>query len=229
MLISIQMSTKLVLLITLFLNFIFIVIGILIGNPIEQYFSKEASYITWVSFFQLLIIANLSLQIYKSVKNKQVKQLWKSPALLWGIIALGFLYLAVDEVIRIHENLDNIIHRVFHLKKTAITDRLDDAIIGFYGLVGVGVLYYFRSELKKYKKSFPLFLIGFVLLFLMVIIDMSNNNIDVIKMLVSDHNLRHTVFSISKVLEDSLKLIAESFFIGAFYFCFKSSKSALNP
>lgn len=215
------MLTRSVLLIAFLVNFVFITVGVLIGNPPEQYFSKEATYITWVSFFQLLIVAYLAWSIFK---NKSYTNILKSPALLWVIIAIGFLYLALDEVIRIHENLDNIIHRVFHLKQTAFTDRLDDAIVGFYGLIGIVVLYIFRVELKKHKKSLPIFLIGFSFFFLMVIADMSVNNNDVIRMFVSDKSMRHIFYSALKIFEEVFKLIAECFFIGAFYSCLLQSK-----
>lgn len=64
---------------------------------------------------------------------------WRDPSVVWAIIASGFLFLAADEVLRIHENLDQLIHYVFGLKETNLTDRIDDLIVGMYGLVGIGV------------------------------------------------------------------------------------------
>ena len=49
----------------------------------------------------------------------------------------------------IHESIDNGIHYVLKLRETAITDRLDDIIIGIYGLGGIGILYYYRDEIVK--------------------------------------------------------------------------------
>ena len=211
-----MMSTKKLLLLMFIINLFFIGIGVLIGHPPEQYFAKEASYITWVSFFQLLIISNLAWQTFK-LKNTD-------SAFLWAIIAVGFLFLSIDEVIRIHENLDHIIHRTFHLKETAISDRLDDAIVGVYGLIGLWVLYVYRMELKKYKKVLPLIIIGFICVFSMVFSEMIVNRNDVLPFLISDHTLVKSLYSLFKVLEETFKLLAEGVLLSAFYYCFKTTK-----
>ena len=213
------MTTKKVLLITISINLAFIILGLIIGNPPEQYFSKEGTYITWVSFIQLLVIANLSLKIFKTIKNNSSESIFKSPALIWGIIALGFFYLATDEVIRIHENLDNIIHRSFHITKSAISDRLDDAIVAFYGLIGIFIMFLFKNELLNYKKTLPLFMVGFLFFFLMTIADMSANRQDVVKILTSSRESRMLLFSTLKVMEEGFKLFAEALFISAFFNC----------
>ena len=213
------MSTKSILLLTLFINLLFVGIGLFIGKTPEQYFAKEASYITWVSFLQLLIISNLSWQTFKLKKNR---------SLLWAIIAVGFLFLATDEVIRIHENLDHIIHRIFHMKETAISDRLDDAIVGIYGLIGIWVLYFYREELSKYKKILPLIVISLIFVFSMVFSEMIVNRNDVIPIFISDHGLRKTLYSLFKVLEETFKLLAEGVLLSTFYYCFKTAKQHLK-
>lgn len=72
----------------------------------------------------------------------------------------------------IHENIDNLIHEVFNMEETALTDRIDDFLVGLYGLAGIGVFFIFRDELRAYREAFPFFIFGFVLFFIMVPLDM---------------------------------------------------------
>ena len=208
------MSTKKVLFLALTANVIFIAIGLIIGKPPEQYFSKEASYITWVSFFQLLIIANLSWKIFKIRKG----------VLLWGIVAVGFLFLATDEVIRIHENLDRIIHKTFHMKETALSDRIDDVIVGCYALFGMGTLYYYKEELKKYRSVLIFLIISFAFIFSMVASEMIVNRNDVLPLIFSNKALVGMLYSTFKVLEETFKLFSEAVLISAFYYCLQIAK-----
>ena len=219
------MTVKKVLVLTISINAIFIGIGVLIGKTPEQYFSKEASYITWVSFFQLLYIAYLSLAIFK-LRNKK-KAFWQNPALLWGIIAFGFLFLALDEVIRIHENLDRIIHRSFHIRENAFSDRIDDAIIAVYAFIGIGTLCLYKEELKIFRSTLLLFIIGFAFVFLMVGAEMIVNRNDILPVLFSSKEIVHFLYSAFKVLEEALKLFAEAILITAFYYCIQITKPLL--
>ncbi len=200
----------------LLLNTAFIIAGLLCGAPPEEVFGKEASFITWVSFAQLLGVSVIS---YKISKNRGKE------GLLWLIVAVGFLFLSIDEVARIHENMDSIIHKkIFHIKETALTDRLDDLIIGIYALVGMGVLYRFRSELKNYLKSIPLFAVGFILIFLMVITELIANRYDLLPSLISNQDMAKNIYELFKIGEEALKLYAEAVLVTAFYICFIISK-----
>ena len=209
------MSAKSVLLITLSVNVCFIALGFLLGKSPEQYFGKEASPITWVSFFQLLTIAVLSWKTFKIRKGM----------LLWGIIALGFLFLSIDEVARIHENMDSFIHKkILHMHETALSDRLDDLIVGFYALIGMGTLYFYREELKKYQKAMFFLVISFILIFSMVGTELIANRFDVLPALIPSHHLAKQVYVSCKVLEEVFKLFAEAFLISTFYQCFQLAK-----
>ena len=217
------MSVKKVLFLTLAVNLVFILIGLVIGRPPEQYFSKEASYITWVSFFQLLMVSYFSLKVFKSTKENN-NYFWQNSAFLWLIIAIGFLFLSIDEVIRIHENLDRIIHKSFHIKETAISDRIDDALVGLYALIGMGILYFYRNELKKYKSALIFFSISLIFVFLMVFSEMIVNRNDVLPLIFSNRSIVSALYSTFKVLEESFKLFAEAVLITSMYYCLQVAK-----
>ena len=215
------MLVKKVLFITLFINTVFILIGLFIVKSPLLYFGKEASFITWLSFLQLLIIAYLSWKTFKLQKEKS--------AILWGLIALGFLFLSIDEVARIHENMDSFIHKhILHIKETAISDRLDDLIVGVYALFGIGTMYFFREELKKYYKVIPYFVIGFILIFSMVTVELIVNRFDVLPALISNHSFAKSVYKLGKIMEESFKLFAEGVLIGAFYYCLQLTKQFMT-
>ncbi len=69
-------------------------LGYLQGN-IETPF-KEGGLITWVSFLQLLLIAGLSWKVFTLHNGVLNPRGWRSPQMVWAIIAVGFVYLAFD-------------------------------------------------------------------------------------------------------------------------------------
>jgi len=177
---------------------------------------KEGSFLTTLSCLQLLVISGIVFQIKKH-------SLWKNSSVVWIFIALCFLFLAADEFFEIHETIDHIIHYIFNIQETALTDRIDDVLVGLYGLAGASVLIFFRQELMPYKRSAPLFISGFLLLFAMVIIDVITNRPDILPLLLDAHQAAplHTFLSLS---EEALKIFAESFFLLAFYTILQISK-----
>jgi hypothetical protein len=135
--------------------------------------------------------------------------------------------LAADEIFKIHENIDFLIHRVFGIQETGLTDRIDDFLVGLYGLLGIGVLFAYRNQLKTYREAFPFFIFGFVLLFSMVAFDVVTNRNDILP-LIFDHHLAATLYTYLSLAEDSLKIFAESFFILGFYVILQTTKSREN-
>ena len=61
----------------------------------------------------------------------------------------------------------------------------------------------------------------------MVVVDMSVNNNDIVKLITTDKAIRHILFSTLKIFEEVFKLVAEALFIGAFYSCLKNSKRSI--
>ncbi len=208
-----------VLLFETFAIVIALALGLLQGN-IEEPF-KERGLITWVSFFQLLLIAGLSWKVFRLNTIALNPRGWRSPHMVWAIIAAGFIYLACDELTLIHETLDKLIHNLFMMRENALTDRLDDIIVGFYGLVGIGILYYYREALKKYVETFPFLISGFVFLFVMVGFDIVGNRYDPFLTMTENISLRAMLHAGLSVAEDSFKILSEGMFLVAFYRCYQ--------
>ena len=73
-------------------------------------------------------------------------------ARFWAMAAAGFLFLALDDQFKIHENLDFAIHALLGLDaQTGISDRLDDAILASYPVVAALVAFPFRRQLRRLR------------------------------------------------------------------------------
>jgi hypothetical protein len=165
---------------------------------------------------QLLTISLLSYSIFQTRRRTLGDFNWRSPFIVWLIISLGFFFLAMDDLFKIHESIDHRIHDLFNLKQTALTDRFDDMIVGLYGLIGIIFLCACREEIKRYRQVFPFLIYGFVLLFIMVGLDIVSNRVDILEKVVS-RDLVSPLHTYLSVAEDSVKIFAGSFFLVGFY------------
>ncbi|MEE8170911.1 MAG: hypothetical protein V3T70_10220 [Phycisphaerae bacterium] len=60
---------------------------------------------------------------------------------LWWLMCIGLAFVAADDLLRIHENLDRLIHKAFDADPfNSITDSLDNLILAVYGVIGTIVL-----------------------------------------------------------------------------------------
>lgn len=211
----------------LFINFILIVLALIIGENIWDYFD-EGGFITYWSAFQLAVVGFISGLIF-FIRNKGVKKVSLNAApFIWAIMAAGFLFLTLDEIFLIHERTDRFFHYLFQIEETNITDRLDDLIIGFYGIIGLSVLYYYRGELMKFKPVFALVVIGYVLLFITVVLDMVTNRSDVISYFITQEDYVEQISNYLSVMEESCKLYSVAFFLGAFYYSVPIARSTTH-
>ena len=182
---------------------------------------KEFQLFTWLSLIKLLILSYINWKIYSSRKIPQQSFSLSHDYSIWFIIACGFFFLAFDDLLLIHENTDKLIHKVFSIQETNLTDRIDDTIILIYAILGILVLYSYRNELMKFGKSLPYFVIGYCFLFSKIVIDFITNKNDVVPKIISDEAILYKVNYVLAITEGGSKLLAETFFIFAFYLCFK--------
>lgn len=187
-----------------------ILIGLLSGNPGSQF--KEGGLVTFISGGLLLWIAWVLNQIRKLRHVAPDRSFFRPATAIWGMMALGFLFLAADEMLALHEKMDKLLHRLFHMEETALTDRLDDLIVGGYGLLGLAALFFHRAELVRWKQAFLWIGAGFTLLFMMVGLDTLTNRNDILESLWEKPKANALAIWLS-VLEDSFKVYAETCFL----------------
>ena len=193
-----------------------LVMGIRIGKPV-RYFG-EHEFITWISTAQLLVVAGLSYKIFQlgRLNDYAVRDAWRSPGVVWLIVSLGFVYLACDEYFLFHENIDRWIHSLFGIEETGLTDRIDDLLVGLYGIIGILTFYVYREKILKVKPMLPYFALGFTLLFTMVVLDVVSNRSDILSTSMSADRADR-VLMVLAVAEESFKVLSEIFFLVAFY------------
>ena len=213
------MSAKSLLYRVLLLNFVAITATVILASPFQKVYRQfeDGGFITYFSVIQLFIVSYLTCRVFK-LRQPLFKHPWKSPAAIWGITSLGFSFLALDDLLMIHEFFDKSIHRYGQLQETGLSDRIDDMIVGGYGLIAIGLFALYRHELKKYRAVLPYVVIGFVLLFLMVGVDVITNRDDILLMMFSAETVE-ALMGWLFVPEESLKLLSEGFFIVAAHTC----------
>ena len=177
---------------------------------------SEGGFLTVFSGLQLLLVAYIAVQVKKHSPRTNT-------SIIWTLIAVGFIFLTADEFFKIHENLDWLIHEAFNLQETGLTDRIDDILIGLYGVIGLAVLFVHFDELRPYRKAFPFFIVGFFLLFAMVTLDIITNRNDILP-LIFNYEKSFVLQERLAQVEDSLKVFAEGFFILAFYMILQMAK-----
>ncbi len=215
------MSAKSLLYKVLFLNFCAIAATIILASPFQKVYRQfeDGGFITYFSVIQLFIVSYLACRIFK-IRRPLFNRPWKSPVAIWGITSLGFSFLALDDLLMIHEFFDKSIHRYGQIQETGMSDRIDDLIVGGYGLIAIGLFVLYRRELKKYRVVLPYVVAGFVLLFLMVGVDVLTNRNDILLSMFSPETVE-ALMSWLFVPEESLKLFSEGCFIVAAHTCTK--------
>ncbi len=175
----------------------------------------EGDLMTWISFFLLCTISYLGHKVWY-LRNAGAPFSWNQDAALWRILGYGFLFLAFDELLRIHETLDRVLHRIVGVKPTDMTDHLDDLIIGLYGLVGaICLLRYFR-ELVPFLKSWKYIAFAALSTILTVVLDFGASAKHIWRKVFDEPKTVQLTIDILDVVEEFFKLYAEVFFVGAF-------------
>jgi hypothetical protein len=195
-----------------------VALGYLADSP-ARYF-RESSYTTWVSGAQLLAIGLLAWKIWRRRGGWLFPDGWKEPSFLWFLIAIGFFFLSVDELVQVHESVDRSIHDLLGLTETAVTDRLDDVLVAGYGLIGLAVLFVYRHEFRLLRPDFVLIIAGFILMSLMVVLDIVSSDTEIFALFVSAEAAR-TLAGWAAAAEDAFKLLAEAAFLAAFYSAYR--------
>lgn len=190
-----------------------------------RYFG-ETGIISWFSCLQLLILAGLAWKIYRIRKLAHIEETKgkHAPQTLWKLIAMGFLFLAVDEIVQIHEATDILIHWIFQIPDNSKFLQLDGLIVAGYSAIGAYILYSFWDEFKQYRSAFYLFIIGFALKATMVLIDLGTDDDSIFSFWLSDPKRHRLVYDWVQTVEESFKILAEGAFIAAFIACVQIAK-----
>lgn len=117
----------------------------------------------------------------------------------------GFVFLAIDELVEVHEHLDEWIHLWLGVRETALSDRLDDMIVALYAIAGMAALALARDEIRPFREALPATAGGLAAFGVMVVVDALTNRPDVIP--------NGRIFTALGIVEDAFKLVAECAFL----------------
>ena len=222
--INLLFTIKQILLIVLFLESLAVTLAVSLAVALDispkTYFGEidRSGYITYFSFMQLSLAAVLSFKVYQRVRFARQfdKTRW-----FWLIACIGLFFLALDDVIGIHEQIDLWIHDLFELKETDWSDLIDDLIVMGYLAVFLAYVAFKWQTIKIFQQSFIFFKLGFILALVMVILDLASNNTLFISMLTEDEVLILAIQEWLSVIEDSAKIFAEGMFLIGIYQCWQ--------
>ena len=177
------------------------------AQPAEQF--GEGKLGTWASCALLLSSAILASGTWRARRPAR-------GAVVWLLVASGFVYLALDDAFSWHEKLDRFVHRkVLGMPATGVTTSLDDLIIGGYGILALALLYRFRDEFRRVSTLTKLLAVAMGLMFLQVAIDVIDHD-TVLRALAERGPRRRMLRLWVPVVEETVKLVAEGVFVLAF-------------
>ncbi len=199
-----------------------IIKGLLIGK-IEIDFG-EGSLITILSVLKLIIISIGCLWVYriKSSNKFILGNIFQPGYSFWLILSLGFLFLALDDLLGIHEKVDYLIHSVLFnwhgFKENGFSDRIDDILVLMYLFIGIYFIIKSKREVSKFYLSKGYVIIGLYLTAFMVGLDIISNRSDLLN-LILPYSLAKIFTKILLIIEESFKIFASTFFLSATYKC----------
>jgi hypothetical protein len=135
---------------------------------------------------------------------------------LWAVMAVGFLFLAADELFEFHERFDRSIHQVFSLRETPLSDRIDDGIVFLYALIGLFALHRGRRELALFRGAWPTLRLAITLLFAMVVLDLLTNRWFAPRGIDPESTAIKTLAGWGTVAEEGLKLASGALLVVTF-------------
>ena len=130
----------------------------------------EKSIVTDVSTLQLALCSSVSSIISVAVlRQKGSLTLYKG--LIWIAIAFGCAYLAMDDAFMYHERLDRTIHSLLGWEETSLSDRIDDILVGIYGVIGIAFIFLNRNYFSFSPRFIKYAKLSFSFCILMVFCD----------------------------------------------------------
>ncbi|WP_460273973.1 hypothetical protein [Celeribacter sp. ULVN23_4] len=176
---------------------------------------EETGTIMLGSFALLIATARINRRLFTQ-RRTSTQPLLQDKAVIWALISLGFLYLALDEVGQFHEQIDYWVHRIMHWRVTALSDRLDDMIIGLYALIGFGLIWIYKAEFHGAPTLRRWLTVGAIIMVLSIVTDALSNRTDILEATGLSPERAWVWHDWISIVEESCKLYAEACFLLGF-------------
>jgi hypothetical protein len=195
------------------------------GKP-DHFFREQAAGTYW-SGLQILFVAFTAARVALAARAAPAGSPIAAGASFFTFAAASFAFLAVDELARLHEQLEDLL--VAHDgpgPKPPLLDRIDDLIVLGYGLAGAAVLFRVRAALAPYARSALPWLVGAGACFLvMVTTDLLTTRDDLMWTLAHGRKWVRPVWHWLPAVEETAKLVAEACFAGAAWACLARARA----
>lgn len=174
-----------------------LIAGWIARDPLDHF--EEGGPLTWYSAAQLLAAAILCRRIRRPLSA--------AGRGLWTALGLGFVFLALDELFKIHERIDEAAHALLGLRQTELSDRIDDLLVLAYALAGAALLWRWRAELKRHGALWCYLAAGLALSLVMVAADIASDSPDLLRRITTAPARSGAALT---VVEETVKLLAEA-------------------
>ncbi len=185
------------------------------------------------SYFQLLATAYISFLACRRLEEETSLRWRQNPsARPFFISAVGFLFLGLDDVLSLHENMDKLIHHILNIKETPWTDHIDDFILLIYGIIAIFFIKDFIREFRKHPYMVGLIITGLGAFFIMFCLDFVSNNIPTFSYVaeklfsvnMGDNAIGH-MRDVFRMADESFELFGEACFLSAFVAAFTNIRT----
>ena len=156
-------------------------------KTLDYHFNSERGLITGLSATYLSMSAAFSVATLLVHIRSGKTSIWA-----WVILAVGFTFLALDEVVQFHERVGSVIG---HNMNSGIFRNWNDVIVIAYGIIALPIIAVIFPSIAQYKTTLKLFCLAFIFYLLHTFIDSTQDPSTVI----------------SRILEESAKLFCGAF------------------
>lgn len=192
-----------------------LVAGWIARDPLDHF--EEGGPLTWYSAAQLLAAAVLCRRI------RRQRPAAAPGRRLWTALGLGFVFLALDELLKLHERIDAAAHALLSLRQTAMSDRIDDLLVLAYALAGAALLWRWRDALRRHGALWRYLAAGLALTLAMVAADIVSDSPELLRRITAGPARWGAALV---VVEETVKLLAEAVLLAGIAHAARRERSA---
>jgi hypothetical protein len=206
-------------------NALLVLLALALGDRPQAEFG-ESGFVTDVHVVVLISAAAFAGLTFRARRAGSVRRrLWAAPELFWLLVAAAFVFLAVDEASRLHEGVDKRFHEyVLGYGPTVLSTRLDDLLVGVYGLGAVALCWRYRAEVLRVPGLAGILVVALAFVFIDMLIDLVNHD-DVLRLLKGSLAERQRLDATLVVVEESVKVQTGSLFCLGFWVAWRTASA----
>jgi hypothetical protein len=136
------------------------------GGKAPNYHFIEGGVITWLNAFQIMLLSLAAVAVYR--ERRALNDI--PGGFFWILVAIGAVYLALDELMEFHEHLG----RVFkdnHAPRPPLVNGWGDVVLASYAIPVVAVCWSFQREMLADREVLGWLIVGGLILVVSQLLD----------------------------------------------------------